>query len=141
MIEVWTCWEILVRQDKIRLLKAFYIVWQNCWESIDTNRISSSFHHFNWFLGSDRKWKLHSVKRWMILFKWWTQLKISAGKFNSQSTTSHDTEQAISPIGIFNRVAFCDSITASQRSLPEESEFFILWQDKKKSMFKKQSFL
>lgn len=43
-----------------------------------------------------------------------SELKISAGKFNSQSTTSHDTEQAISPIGIFNRVAFCDSSIAFQ---------------------------
>lgn len=57
-----------------------------------------------------------------------SELKISARKFNLQKATSHDTEQAISPIGIFNRVAFCDSIIASQRSF----KLFVLRQDQKK---------
>lgn len=67
-----------------------------------------------------------------------SELKISARKFNLQKATSHDTEQAISPIGIFNRVAFCDSIIASQRSF----KLFVLRQDQKKqkSVFEKQSF-
>lgn len=56
-----------------------------------------------------------------------SELKIPARKFNSQSTTLHDTEQAISPTGIFNRVAFCDSIIATQRS----SKLFVLKQDQK----------
>lgn len=57
------------------------------------------------------------------------ELKISAGKLNSQSTTSHDTGQAISPTDIFNRVAFCDSIIASQKSLPKDFKLFGLRQD------------
>lgn len=36
----------------------------------------------------------------------------------------HMTQQVISPINIFNRVAFCDSIVASQRSFPKDSKFW-----------------
>lgn len=60
-----------------------------------------------------------------------SELKISAEKFNSQSTISYDTEQAISPIGNFNRVTFCDSSMAFQRSLPEELKLSILRLNKK----------
>lgn len=69
-----------------------------------------------------------------------SELKISAGKFNSQCAASHDTEQAISPIGIFNGVASCDSSIAFQRSLPEESKLFVLKLDWKKSAFENLNF-
>lgn len=65
-----------------------------------------------------------------------SELKISERKFNLQRPTSHDTERALSPIGIFQRVNFCDSIIASQRS----SKWFVLRQDQKMSAFEKQSF-
>lgn len=52
-----------------------------------------------------------------------SELKISARKFNSQSTASHDREQAISSTGIFNRVAFCDSIIALRGHCPENLNY------------------